>query len=469
MNRPERRSFETPLGCRHPIVLAGMGGVARSDLVAAVTRAGGYGFLGMVREPTALIRREVEALRAAGVNNFGVNIIPAATGRDLLDQQIATILDLGVPSVALFWEIDPAVVRRFRDAGVTVTYQVGSPDEALAAERAGAQIIIAQGQEAGGHVRGRTPLRLLLPAVAERVTVPVLAAGGLATGADLVTAQALGAEGIVLGTALMATAESFAHPYHLQRLLGAGEGDTLLTDIFHINWPKDANVRVLRSAVTAGERGDPWSEERQPIGDEEGRTIYLFSTDSPLRSMTGDFEAMALYAGTGVNSITEIKPAATVIDTILEDAAALLTLPKTAAAEERASPVCYADEISADYMGLLDESAAAAETTALIDLLRAGLTAALDARDGDADQPPFSGAGLHFARHIGMLRGFADPTAEPKRLADVSKAILPAIILQRLQGLVPRLPEGDRRRAVAAVSRAIEDQLAPSQSPIIPR
>lgn len=283
MNRPERRSFEALLGCRHPIVLAGMGGVARSDLVAAVTRAGGFGFLGMVREPTALIRREVEALRAAGVDNFGVNIIPAATGRDLLDQQIATILDLGVPSVALFWEIDPAVVRRFRDAGVTVTYQVGSPDEALAAERAGAQIIIAQGQEAGGHVRGRTPLRLLLPAVVESVSVPVLAAGGLATGADLVTAQALGAEGIVLGTALMATAESFAHPYHLQRLLGAGEGDTLLTDIFHINWPKDANVRVLRSAVTSGERGDPWSEDRQPIGDEEGRTIYLVSTDSPLR------------------------------------------------------------------------------------------------------------------------------------------------------------------------------------------
>lgn len=185
--------------------------------------------------------------------------------------------------------------------------------------------------------------------------------------------------------------------------------------------------------------------------------------------MTGDFEAMALYAGTGVSSITEIKPAAAVIDTILQDAAALLSLPKTAAAEERASPVCYADEISADYMGLLDEAAAATESTAIIDLLRTGLTAALDARKGDADQPPFAETGLHFARHMGILQRFADPTVAPKRLADVSKAILPAIILQRLQGLVPRLPEGDRRRAVAAVSRAIEDQLAPSQSPIIPR
>lgn len=469
MNRPDRRTFETLLGCRHPIVLAGMGGVARSELVAAVTRAGGFGFLGMVREPPALIEREVGALRAAGIDNFGVNIIPAATGRDLLDQQITTILDLAIPAVALFWQIDPAVVRRFRDAGVSVTYQVGSPDEALAAERAGAQIIIAQGQEAGGHVRGRTPLRQLLPAVAESVTVPVLAAGGLASGADLVTAQALGADGIVLGTALMATTESFAHPYHLQRLVGAGEGDTLLTDIFHINWPRDANVRVLRSAVTSGERGDPWSEDRRPIGDEEGRTIYLFSTDSPLRSMTGDFEAMALYAGTGVSSITEIKPAAAVIDRILDDAAAFVSLPETAAVQERASSVCYADDVSPDYMGLLDETAAAAETSALIGLLRSGLTAALDARDGDTDRAPFGGAGLDFARHIGMLRRFADTAARPNRPADISKIMLPAIILQRLQGLMPRLPEGDRRRAVAAVLRDIEDQLAPSQNPLIPR
>lgn len=455
-----RDSIETLLNCRHPIVLAGMGGVARSDLVAAVTRAGGFGFLGMVREPPDVIHREVAKLRAAGINNFGLNIIPAATGRDLLEQQFATIVDLEVPAVALFWDVDAELVRRFRDAGISVTYQVGSPGEAQDAVQAGAQIIIAQGQEAGGHVRGRTPLRQLLPAVVEAVGVPVLAAGGLATGADLVTARALGSAGIVLGTLLMATSEAFAHPYHQQRLVDAEAGDTLLTDIFHINWPKGANVRVLRSAVTAGEFGDPWREDRQPIGDEEGRPIYLFSTDSPLRSMTGDFERMALYAGTGVSTITRIRPTASVIDDLLKEAAELLATPETLTLPDRASPVCFADEINPDYMGLMDEGAAAAETAVIVELLRTGLIATLAGLGEDADQPPFGVSGLLFARHATILQSFADPTTRNPSQGTTASTILLAVILQRVQHLMPRLAEGGRRRALAGLVRDIETTTA---------
>jgi NAD(P)H-dependent flavin oxidoreductase YrpB (nitropropane dioxygenase family) len=99
--------IQSLLGCRHPLVLAGMGGVARSELVAAVSEAGGFGFLGMVREPPALIRREVDALRRRGIERFGVNIIPAATDRLLLDQQVDTLLELDVPVVALFWAPRP--------------------------------------------------------------------------------------------------------------------------------------------------------------------------------------------------------------------------------------------------------------------------------------------------------------------------------------------------------------------------
>src|SRR5690606_2527322 len=137
------------------------------------------------REPVALIRSEVEALRARGHRNFGVNLIPAATDKNLLERQVDAIIDLGVPAAMLFWAVDAPVVRRLRAAGVTVVHQVGSPEEAREAVEAGAQAIIAQGCEAGGHVRGTTPLRRLLPAVRRAVAVPVLAAGGLATGADL--------------------------------------------------------------------------------------------------------------------------------------------------------------------------------------------------------------------------------------------------------------------------------------------
>ena len=132
----------------------------------------------------------------------------------------------------------------------------------------------------------------------------------LVDGADLVTVLALGAQGAVFGTALIATEESFAHEYHKQRLVEAANEDTVLTDAFHINWPYGANVRVLTNSVTRGERGDPFGKRRTVIGDDEGRPIYLFSTDSPLRSMTGDFEAMALYAGAGVGRISAVQPAA---------------------------------------------------------------------------------------------------------------------------------------------------------------
>ena len=140
------------LGCTYPIVLAGMGGVARSELVAAVTKAGGFGFLGMVRAPVTLIRSEVEALRTRNVQRFGVNLIPAATERALLDAQVLACIELGVPVVGLFWDVPLPLVQRLRDAEIIVVCQVGSLAEARAAEHAGAQVLgIVQGVEAGGH------------------------------------------------------------------------------------------------------------------------------------------------------------------------------------------------------------------------------------------------------------------------------------------------------------------------------
>jgi len=141
--------------------------------------------------------------------------------------------------------------------------RVGTAAEARAAQAAGAQVLIAQGVEAGGHVRGTRPLHELVPEVVAVTTVPVLAAGGITDGADVATVLASGAQGAVLGTALIATPESFAHTYHKQRLVEASTGDTVLTEAFHINWPAGARVRVLASAVTRGERGDPFGRARR--------------------------------------------------------------------------------------------------------------------------------------------------------------------------------------------------------------
>lgn len=443
-------SVTTTLGCTLPVVLAGMGGVARADLVAAVTDAGGFGFLGMVREPPTLILREVEALRRRGYGHFGVNIIPAATAPELLESQLATLIDLHVPAVTLFWDLDERVVARLRDAGITVVYQVGSADEAIAAERAGADLIIAQGVEAGGHVRGTTPLRVLLPEVVASVRVPVLAAGGLATGADMVAALALGAEAIVLGTALMATDEAFAHDFHKQKLVEARGADTVLTGAFHINWPPGAPVRVLQSEVTA--RRDE-AAARTVIGEEEGRPIYLNSTDSPLRSMTGDFAAMALYAGTGVGALAAIEPAGTRIRTIVAEAEALLAAVRPPALPQSSSAVCYVDEFAGAYTATLTD----AELTAALAPVAADLAALL--RDAPGDDPAsFPAAARRYAPWLLALRETAGAVPPPRAPGSAEK------LVARLGALLPRLPETPLRQMLLELRLALDrDTLAARQ------
>ncbi|WP_345890831.1 nitronate monooxygenase [Devosia oryzisoli] len=461
------------LGCRIPLVLAGMGGVARSELVAAVTAAGGFGFLGMVREPVDLIEREVRRVRDAGHMAFGVNLIPAATEPTLLARQLDALIDLEVPVVELFWDIDTHVVDRLRNAGVVVVYQVGSAGEARAAERAGAQAIVAQGVEAGGHVRGVTPLRELLPAVVSAVSVPVLAAGGLSSGADMAIAMAMGAKGVVLGTALMATEEAFAHPYHQQRLVEAAAEDTVLTGSFHINWPPNAPVRVLRSPLTATTAS---SAELQQIGEEEGRPIYRFSTDSPLKSMTGDFASMALYAGTGVGAIGSVVSAAERIAQILEQADRLMpdfpTLPITTS-----SSVCMAGEFTGAYMGHAEAEEIsdclrdiAHELTAI---LRASLARRAD--EGTLAKPPFDRDAATLAGWVLVMDqlcaesdvaiGNIATSSQTKENSDQELSRRRTLVRDRLANLLPRMPENRTRAVLSALGRFVASMPFPNSDP----
>jgi nitronate monooxygenase len=302
------------LGCDYPIVSAGMGGVARSELVAAVVAAGGYGLLGMVRESPELIRSEIAAVRARTDRNFGVNLIPFGTDPALLDDELAACFEAKAHSLCFFWDVRPDLIQRARAAGCKVFYQVGRLPDAIAAAAAGADVIICQGVEAGGHVHGGVSTLVLLPQVVRAVDVPVLASGGFATGAGLVAAFALGAQGIQCGTAFLATHESFAHEFHKQRVVQATSDQTVHSDVFAINWPPRSPVRTLKNSVTEAYRDDLWGHgpddfPRDVIGHEEQRPIYRFSTDSPLRNMTGDFEAMAPFAGQVCGLIEDICPA----------------------------------------------------------------------------------------------------------------------------------------------------------------
>ncbi len=273
--------FETPftvlVGCRAPIQLAVMGGgTGTPELAAAVSEAGGLGMISstfplQVSEQLSWVQGQTD--QPVGVGFFAFDL-----------RSMTKELELAATSarvVDMFWgEPDPVVVNRIHAGGALAFWQVGSLDEALTAADAGCDVVVAQGVEAGGHVRGTTPLLRLLAQVVPAVNVPVVAAGGIATGAALAAALNAGAAGARVGTRFLASAESGAHPEYVAALLAAGAEDTVRTTAFGEGW-SDAPHRVLRAATAARRpckrrrrTGGVWRPE---LGD---RSLVQPATDS---------------------------------------------------------------------------------------------------------------------------------------------------------------------------------------------
>jgi NAD(P)H-dependent flavin oxidoreductase YrpB (nitropropane dioxygenase family) len=308
-------AFTRLVGCEHPLQQAAMGGVATPELAGAVAKAGAVGML-CEYGPEPAAERMARALDLAGAGRaVGMGFFAQWIESDLDNFEVAANW---MRVVELFWsEPDPKLVARARGAGsALVGWQIGSLDEAMAAEDAGCDYVIAQGLEAGGHVRGLTARDALLAAVLERVSVPVVAAGGIATAADVAAIIDTGASGVRVGTRFVATEESSAHPTYIQALVAASSGEeTVLTTTFSGGWP-DAPHRVLRSAVDAADAYDG-----EVVGhvfqDGERRPIPRYAAATPSRDVEGDIVAMALYAGQGVGAITDVRTAADVVSELV--------------------------------------------------------------------------------------------------------------------------------------------------------
>lgn len=308
-------------GIELPIVQAGMGGgLSRHDLAAAVSEAGGLGTIGTMA-PQAM-RRELAAARRLTGRPLAVNLLLPFARRAHFE------LAAEADAVVTFWG------RPRRPAGKLWIHQCGSTEEALAARAAGADAVIAQGVEAGGHVRGVEPALELLERVRRALgpTYPVLVAGGLADREDVACALAAGAAAAVLGTRFLMTDESRAHPAYKQRLMESRE--TVLTELFGAGWP-DAKHRVIWNEaaerwLAGGHRGPaPLRMLQRALSpalaaiplDRQAGVARLQRAGLPLLGPfppTDDgprslLDSGALYAGESVARIRDVRPAGEVV------------------------------------------------------------------------------------------------------------------------------------------------------------
>jgi NAD(P)H-dependent flavin oxidoreductase YrpB (nitropropane dioxygenase family) len=269
--------FTDLVGCEVPLQLAAMGGAGTTELAAAVAEAGAFGMVPLGREPAA---------GACGANF----LLPFDPSPDEVSVAAAKT------RVVEFFYGDPQadLVKVVHAAGALAGWQVGSAAEAEAAAECGCDYVVAQGTEAGGHVRGDQPLDEVLPAVQAVVRVPVVAAGGVATAERFAEVMGLGADAVRVGTRFVVCPESGAHPEYVRRLLEASDDDTVLTEWFGEGW-ESAPHRVLKSALEAAQQSG-W---RRP--------------SPPDRDTDRDPSDMAMYAGTGVAHVTSREPAAAVV------------------------------------------------------------------------------------------------------------------------------------------------------------
>jgi NAD(P)H-dependent flavin oxidoreductase YrpB (nitropropane dioxygenase family) len=299
--------FTELVGCQLPIQLAGMPGVCSPELVVAVADAGGLAMTSMPRIPAAMVAQELDALRPRTRGVIGFNQLMPFLDRDAVKEASSR-----VRVVEFFYDQpDPSLVELAHAGGALVSWQVGSVEEAQAAERAGCDLVVAQGTEAGGHVRGRLSLLPLLSAVLDAVKIPVVAAGGIGDARAVAAALAAGADAVRVGTRFAAAQESGAHPRYVEALVAARPEDTEITETFSVMWP-NAPHRVLRSAIAAVHA---LREDFVGEANIAGQKIPLprFAVMTPLRATTGHIEAMPLYAGESVGCVRAIQPAAEIV------------------------------------------------------------------------------------------------------------------------------------------------------------
>jgi enoyl-[acyl-carrier protein] reductase II len=299
------------LGIDVPIVQAGMSTYTSAELVAAVSNAGGLGIIGALGRNRDDLRDEIRRVRALTSKPFGVNHVVCLVD----DECVELTLAQRVPVLSLSWGRAAELTARAHEARVTVIHQVTTPEEAGGTAAEGADVIVAQGAEGGGHVGTAMSTMALVPQTVDVVKpVPVLAAGGISDGRGLAAAIMLGAQGVLMGTRFLATIECHGRGHSKDVLLNSLGSQTLASkfydDIMGNQWPGSV-LRAVRNPILEewARRPDEWAN----VADEVRPGLQSAITN-------GDF----VLAGESVGLIHEILPAGEVVKRIMEEAEALL-------------------------------------------------------------------------------------------------------------------------------------------------
>ena len=293
-------------GIKYPIIQAGMIWCSGWELASAVSNAGGLGIIGAGSMYPDILRVQIQKCKQATDKPFAVNLPLLYPD---IDKHIATILEEKVP-IVFTSAGNPAVwTETLKNAGIKVVHLVSNEKFALKAEGCGVDAIVAEGFEAGGHNgREETTTLVLIPQIVKTVKIPVIAAGGIGTGKTMLAAMALGAEAVQIGSRFVATNESSAHQNFKQAVIDAKDGSTQLS------LKKLTPVRLIKNKfweqIAAAEMGGASSEVLSQMLGRARAKKGMFE---------GDLEEGELEIGQISGYINEIKPAAEIIDEIVND------------------------------------------------------------------------------------------------------------------------------------------------------
>lgn len=298
------------LGIEYPIIQGGMAWVAEHNLAAAVSQAGGLGIIGAGGAPAAFVKEQIEKVKAVTDKPFGVNIMLMNPEADAIAK---VIVDEGVKVVTTGAGNPGKYMAMWKEAGVKVIPVVASVAMAKMMERGGADAIVAEGMESGGHIGSATTMALV-PQVVDAVKIPVIAAGGIADGRGFAAAMMLGAEAVQMGTRFVVAKESIVHENYKQKVITAKDIDSEVTGMSHGH-----PVRQIRNNMTR----EYLKKEKEGAPFEELEVLTLGSLRKAV--VEGDTVNGTLMAGQIAGMVKKEQTCAEMIQEIMAEAEKLLS------------------------------------------------------------------------------------------------------------------------------------------------